>query len=89
MITVTKPFVGPADDVACNSCKEVVACRLVCMDVVLEQLRVVVRHFFEMRHYPSFIHGVPMEAAGQLIVNTSTRHFLESCGEEFFELLVA
>ena len=40
----------------------------------LQQLRVVVEHFFEMRHQPDIVGGIPRKTAAEMIVNATLRH---------------
>ena len=37
----------------------------------LEQLRIVVEHFFEMRHQPALVDRIAGEAAAEMIVNAA------------------
>ena len=41
------------------------------------QLRLVIKHFFKMRHVPEGIDGVPVKAAAEMIVHSAGRHFAE------------
>ncbi len=57
------------------------------VEIIPQQLRIVVAHFFKMRNEPVFVDRVAMEAAGELVVNAAAGHFLEggfSNGEEMF-----
>src|SRR5579859_3860770 len=48
------------------------------VEVKLRKLRVVVEHFFEMRHEPFGIHRIARESATELIVNAAGGHALAS-----------
>src|SRR5260370_9499424 len=48
------------------------------VEIVFEQLGIVVGHFFEVGDEPAFVHGVAMEAAGELVIDAATGHFFES-----------
>jgi hypothetical protein len=41
------------------------------------KLRLVVEHFFEMRHVPVAIDRITVEAAAQMVVHATRRHFAE------------
>ena len=41
------------------------------------QLRLVVEHFFEMRHVPEGIDRVAMKPAAEMIVHSARRHFAQ------------
>ena len=85
--TVAQPLVHPAHDVARDVGEEQIACRLVAVDVVLQQLRVVVGHLFEMRNAPAFIDGIAMKAACQLIVDAAARHLFQRRADDGSDLL--
>ena len=57
--------------------EERLACDLKRFEVSDRQLRLVIKHFFEMRHVPEGIHRVPVKAAAQVIVHSAGRHFAE------------
>ncbi len=49
------------------------------------ELRLIVEHFFEMRHVPEFIHRVAVEPAAEVVADSAGGHFAErhaepSCG---------
>ena len=47
------------------------------VDQVDRDLRLVVEHFFKMRHEPGLVHGVAVEAAAKVIVQPSHSHVAE------------
>ena len=51
------------------------------VEVELQQLRVVVQHFFEMRHEPLGVDGITRKPAAQLIVNPVHRRPFIPIGE--------
>ena len=53
------------------------------MEVVLQQLGVVVAHFFEMRNDPALVDRVAVKPARQLVVNAAARHAFERVRVEF------
>ena len=53
------------------------------VEIKLHQLRVVVEHFFEMRHEPFGIHGVTRETAAELIMDAARRHLLAGVQNHF------
>ena len=44
---------------------------LIAVQKILQQLRIVVGHFFEVRHAPAFVHRVAVKPAAELVVNAS------------------
>jgi hypothetical protein len=81
MGAVAQPFVHPADDVGGYIGEKLRAGGLIAVHVILQQFRVVVGHLLEVGNDPAFVDGITMKAAGQVIVNAATRHFLQ-CGDE-------
>ena len=56
VLLVSKPLVHPVNHVPRHKSKKLVAGKLVSVNVVLQQLGIVVRHLFKVRHNPVFIH---------------------------------
>ena len=54
-----------------------------------QELRIVVEHFFEMRHQPFLVHGVTRETAAEVIVNAALGHVREGPLHELEETGVA
>ena len=44
------------------------------VQVIQQQRRIVIAHFFEMRHAPALVHGVAVEASANLVVHAAARH---------------
>ena len=63
-----------ADDVARDVGKPRVATGQIGVEIEVHQLRVVIEHFFEMRHEPLSIDRVTMEAAADLVMQTARGH---------------
>src|SRR5256885_11088656 len=61
-------------------------CELPAVEKVLEQLGIVVGHFFEVGNEPAFVDRVAMEAAGELVVDAAAGHFFERSEEHTSEL---
>src|SRR5215469_15478816 len=64
------------------------------MEVVLQQLGVVVGHFFEVGNEPALVYGVAVEATRELVVDATAGHFFERGFDHgkkmlFFCLLIA
>ena len=74
---VGERFVDPVDDAFGGFAQERIQRDLPAVQIISQQLRIVVRHFLEVRNEPSFVHRVAMEAAGELIVDAAARHFVE------------
>ena len=90
---VGKPFIHPADDVFCHRREGFIAGYLVTMGIIFQQLGVVIRHFFKVRHHPVLVHGVAMKASGQMVIDAALRHLfqcdahhIEQRGACFFRL---
>src|SRR5439155_9127851 len=83
---VAKNFIHPANDVAGDIGEEFVLRSLICVNVVLQQLGIVIRHLLEMRDDPTLVNRITMEASGKLVVNTAARHLLESGGEDVLQM---
>src|SRR5450432_1682907 len=47
------------------------------------ELRLVVEHFLKMRYVPETVDRIPMEAAPEMIVHSTGRHFLKSDEKHF------
>ena len=45
------------------------------MDVILQQLRIVVRHLFEVRDNPALVNRVTVKASAKLVIHSTLRHF--------------
>jgi hypothetical protein len=60
--------------------RAVSACRFAAdekgIEIKIRQLRVVVEHFFEVRHEPLGVHGIARKAAAELVVNAAGGHAL-------------
>ena len=63
----------PARDVG-KKCK---AGNLVGVHIAVDELRLVVKHLFEMRDEPAGVHAVAMKAAAELIEQSAFAHFAE------------
>src|ERR1700693_5619617 len=50
---------------------------LIAVQKILEQLGIVISHFFEMGNAPALVDGVTMEAAADLVVHTAEGHGFE------------
>ena len=50
-------------------------CQIV--QVITQQLGIVVGHFLEVRHQPTLVDRVAVEAAGKLVVDAAAGHFFE------------
>ena len=50
---------------------------LKCIEIGDGQLRLIVKHLFEMRHVPETVDRVAMKAAAELIVHSARRHFAQ------------
>ena len=74
---IRKHGIRPIDDAFGDFAKKRLARDLVAVQKILQQLRIVVRHFLEMRHAPALVHRIAMESAGQLVVDASRAHFLQ------------
>ena len=48
---------------------------LKCVEISDRQLRLIIKHLFEMRHVPVTIDRVTMKAAAEMIVHSTRRHF--------------
>ena len=70
-------FIDPADDAFGGFSQNGVLGNLPAVDIILQQLRIVVAHFFEVRNQPALIDGIAVEAASQLVVNAAFGHFFE------------
>ena len=62
---------------------------LVRLEVTGDQQRVVVEHFFEVRHQPDGVGRVAMESAAELIVESSAGHAVEREAGEFEAVVVS
>ena len=60
-LPVAQPRVHPPDNLLRHPGHLRLDKRLERMHIVLQQLAVVVRHLFEMRHHPVLVHAIPME----------------------------
>ena len=69
--------IRPIDDAFGDFAKKRIARDLIAVQKILQQFRIVVRHFLEMRHAPALVHRIAMEPAGHLVVDASGAHFLE------------
>ena len=49
--------------------------------IILQQFRIVVAHFLEVRHHPALVHRVAMESTSELIVNPASRHLFKRSNE--------
>ena len=77
MLTICHCGVEPANDLL-RRLKELRSHHaLKSMHVVAQQFGIVVKHFLEMRNYPSLIYAVTMEAAGKLVVRASASHLVQ------------
>ena len=89
MLAVAEPLIHPAHDVAGHAGKKFVPSSLESVDVIGQQAGIVVRHFFEVGHDPALIHGVAMEAAGELVINAAARHLLQRSHDDGAEKIFA
>ena len=69
--------IRPIDDPFGDLAKQRLARDLKAVQKIFQQLRIIVRHFLEMRHAPALIHRIAMKPAGQLVVDASRTHFFE------------
>ncbi len=69
--------VRPIDDAFGYFAKKRLARDLVAVQKIVQQFRIVVRHFLEMRHAPALVHRIAMEPAGHLVIHAAGAHFLE------------
>ncbi len=74
---IRKHSVGPVDDAFGHFAQKWIPGYLITVQKILQQLRIVIRHFLEMRHAPTFVHRVPVKSAGNLVVHASGAHFLQ------------
>ena len=54
-----------------------IRCRLKRLGIGHHKLRLVIQHFFEMRHVPSVVYRITMETAAQMIIHSAASHLLE------------
>ena len=59
------------------------------MNVILQQLRVVVGHLLEVRHYPALVNRVAMKAAGKLVVHAAFGHLGQCRDDHIAQSLIA
>src|SRR5258707_15149289 len=84
---IREDLVAPADDALRRFAKKIIARNLIRVKVIAQEFGIVVGHFFEVRNEPALIHGVAMEAAGELAVDAAAGHFFErgfGNGEQMF-----
>jgi hypothetical protein len=91
---VGQVLVDPVKDALRGFSQKWVLRDLVAIEIVLQQFRIVVRHFLEMRDEPALIHGIAVETTAELVIHAAPGHFFErgfGNGEEmfFFRLLIA
>ena len=87
MFAVAEPLIHPAHNVTCNVQVVLVAKDLVTVHVVLQQLRVVIRHLFEVGYSPVLVNRIAMEASTKLVVHATPRHFGQSLRDNFSNAL--
>ncbi len=51
--------------------------RLFRLQVVQCDLSLIIKHFFKVRHVPLLIHGVAVETAAHMVMQSALRHFLQ------------
>ena len=83
-----KFLAGEIDNILSNLFEKSITEDAIGIGIISEQQSVVVSHLFEMRDGPCFIHGVPMKAAAQLVVETAACHSDERFLERVFKDLV-
>ncbi len=77
MLAVREDAVHPVDNALGSFAIERPRRNLVAVDVVLQQFRVVVRHFLEMRHQPALVYRITVESSAELIVDAAPSHFVQ------------
>ena len=76
---VSRRHVAPhvVEDTAGDSFEKRLARDLKCFEISHGQLRLVIKHFFEMRHVPVGIDRVTVKSAADVIVHSARRHFAQ------------
>src|SRR5205823_7674693 len=64
-------------NIPCDVLKEWIASNLERFEISNCQLRLVVKHFLEMRHMPKSVDRVAVESATEVIVDSASCHFSE------------
>src|SRR5436190_2559056 len=72
------------NDVTRGCCEFRIASDLKSVDISARQLRLVVKHFLEMRYMPMRIDSVPMKSTADVIVHSTRRH-LSQCQQDHFQ----
>src|SRR5215467_4082038 len=54
-----------------------ISCDLECVEIGDSELRLIVKHFLEVRHVPVTIYRVTMKAAADVIVHSAPSHFAQ------------
>jgi hypothetical protein len=63
-LAVRKDICNPLNDPFGRLAEQGVSRHLIAMQEILQQLRIVVRHFLEVRHAPAFVHRIAVKSAG-------------------------
>ena len=58
----------------CGILEKIVAGDLPCLDQRNPDLRLIVKHLFEMRDMPGRVHRIAVEAASELVAHAAARH---------------
>src|SRR4051794_37791162 len=66
------------EDAASSACILLVTINLDSLEIRGCDLRLVVEHLLEVRNEPALIHGVAMEASGELVVDAALCHLAQS-----------
>jgi hypothetical protein len=61
-----------------------IACYLKSVEISAGQLRLIVKHFLEMRHVPMGVDRIPMKSTADVIVHSTSRHFSQ-CQQDHFQ----
>ena len=78
---IGKHGIGPIDNSFSHFAQKRIARDLIAVQKILQQLRIVVGHFFEVRDAPAFVHRIAVKAAGDLVVHAAGAHFFQRrCG---------
>src|SRR6266481_2302914 len=86
---VGQDVVNPANDAFGGFAQEGILRGLPDVEIILQELGIVVGHFFEVGDEPTLIDGIAVKTAGELIVDAAASHFFEGGfghGEEMFFL---
>ena len=76
-LAIAQDSIHPMDHFERNPCVFRLDEALKAVDIILQELGIVIGHLFEVRNNPAIIDGVAMEPAGEMVVHSSARHFVE------------